>query len=96
MGPAQFIPSTWILYKDRVKAITGKPADPWSIKDSFLAAALYLADYGAKKQTYNAEWKAAMIYFSGTTNKRYRFYGDSVIRITKQYEKDIKEIEGTN
>jgi len=93
MGPAQFIPSTWVLYRDKVKAITGKPADPWDIKDAFLAAALYLADYGAAQQTYNAEWKAAMIYFSGTTNTKYRFYGDSVMKIASQYEEDIKTIE---
>ncbi len=93
MGPAQFIPSTWMIYKDRVKKITGQPADPWNIKDSFLAAALYLADYGATQQTYNAEWKAVMIYFSGTTNTRYRFYGDSVMAITKQYTEDIEALE---
>jgi len=93
MGPAQFIPTTWILYRDKVKAITGKAADPWNIRDAFLAAALYLADYGATKQTYNAEWKAVMIYFSGTTNIKYRFYGDSVMKITSQYEEDIKIIE---
>jgi membrane-bound lytic murein transglycosylase B len=93
MGPAQFIPSTWVLYRDKVKAITGKAADPWDIKDAFLAAALYLADYGAAQQTYNAEWKAAMIYFSGTTNTKYRFYGDSVMKIASQYEEDIKTIE---
>lgn len=94
MGPAQFIPSTWVLYKDRVKEITGKAADPWNIKDSFLAAALYLADYGAKNRDYNSEWRAAMIYFSGSTNSRFRFYGDSVIATAKQYEQDIKELEG--
>lgn len=93
MGPAQFIPSTWMLYKDRLAEIIGKPADPWKINDAFLAAALYLSDYGAAKQTYNAEWKAAMIYFSGSTNVRYRFYGDSVMAITAQYEQDIKQIE---
>jgi membrane-bound lytic murein transglycosylase B len=93
MGPAQFIPSTWVLYRDKVKAIIGKAADPWNIKDAFLAAALYLADYGAAKQTYNSEWKAAMIYFSGTTNTKYRFYGDSVMKIASRYEEDIKTIE---
>lgn len=104
MGPAQFIPSTWaypyssptkVSYKDRVKEITGKvTADPWDIKDAFLAAALYLGDYGAKKQTPNDEWRAAMVYFSGSTNTRYRFYGDSVLSIAKQYEADIAELEG--
>jgi len=93
MGPAQFIPSTWVLYKDRVKGITGKPADPWNIKDAFLAAALYLADSGAAKRTYEAEWKAAMIYFSGSTDSRFRFYGDSVLKIAKGYEDDIMAIE---
>jgi len=93
MGPAQFIPATWIRYRDRVKEITGKPADPWDIKDAFLAAALYLADYGAKNQTRDAEWKAAMIYFSGSTKTKYRFYGDSVLSIAARYEEDIKAIE---
>lgn len=93
MGPAQFIPSTWMKYRERVSQITGKMADPWNIKDAFLGAALYLADFGAAKKTYDAEWKAAMIYFSGTTNKRYKFYGDSVMAIAKRYEEDIKVLE---
>jgi len=93
MGPAQFIPSTWMIYKDEIEKITGEAADPWSIKDSFLAAALYLADYGATKQTYNAEWRAAMIYFSGSTNTRYRFYGDSVMAIAQNLAKDIETLE---
>lgn len=99
MGPAQFIPSTWAIYKERVKKITGKAADPWNIKDAFLASALYLGDYGAAKQTYNGEWKAAMIYFSGTSRRTkyngYGFYGDSVMKIVARYEQDIKEIEKT-
>ncbi len=97
MGPAQFIPSTWMIYKDKVKEITGKVADPWNIKDAFLAAALYLVDYGAAKQTYDAEWRAAMIYFSGTSRRTryngYGFYGDSVMKIAAGYEDDIKALE---
>lgn len=93
MGPSQFIPSTWIIYRERVKQITAKPADPWNIKDAFLAAGLYLSDYGAAQQTYNAEWKAAMIYFSGSTNPRYSFYGNSVMAIAKDLQKDIDTIE---
>jgi len=92
MGPAQFIPSTWMLYREKVKSTTGRPADPWNIRDAFLAAAFYLADYGAANRTYNDEWKAAMIYFSGSTNSRYRFYGDSVMNIAGQYEEDIKQV----
>lgn len=91
MGPAQFIPSTWMIYRDRARAITGS-ADPWNIRDSFVAAGLYLADYGAAKKTPEGEWRAAMIYFSGSTNSKYSFYGDSVLRIAKGYEEDIKTI----
>lgn len=94
MGPAQFIPSTWMNYRDRIKAITGKPADPWNIRDAFLATGLYLSDYGAKSQTYDGEWKAAMIYFSGSTNKKYRFYGDNALKIAAGYADDIAAIEG--
>jgi len=90
MGPAQFIPSTWMIYKDEVSKITGNnPANPWDIRDAFVAAALYLAKWGATKQTRDAEWRAVMIYFSGSTNTLYRFYGDSVLAIADRYEKDI-------
>jgi len=93
MGPAQFIPSTWAIYKDRLEKILGQKANPWNINDAFMATALYVSDYGATKQTYNAEWRAAMIYFSGSTNTRYRFYGDSVVALTKKYEREIEAIE---
>lgn len=94
MGPAQFIPSTWMIYKDRIEATTGrKPADPWNITDAFIAAALFVKDYGASSQKENDEWRAAMIYFSGSTNTKYRFYADSVLSIAEKYEQDIKDME---
>ncbi|MDD5760705.1 MAG: hypothetical protein PHF45_01475 [Candidatus Pacebacteria bacterium] len=94
MGPAQFIPSTWMIYKDQVSQITGnKPANPWDIRDAFVAAALYLAKWGATQQTREAEWRAAMIYFSGSTNTKYRFYGDSVMAIADKYEQDISYLK---
>ena len=92
MGPAQFIPSTWIGYKEKVSAITGKsPADPWDIRDAFMAAALLLKNNGADA-TRDGQWKAAMRYFSGSTNTRYRFYGDNVLTLTAKYEQDIKDL----
>ncbi len=92
MGPAQFIPSTWMGYKDKVTAITGKPANPWDIRDAFLAAAIKLTAGGANG-TYQGEWNAAMRYFSGSTNTRYRFYGDSVMEIAKKYEADVATLK---
>ena len=93
MGPAQFIPSTWVLFKHQVAAVTGKPADPWNIKDAFLAGGFLLKDAGAAAQTYNKEWCAAMVYFSGSCYSGYNFYGDSVMNLTAQYEKDIEEMD---
>ena len=97
MGPAQFIPSTWMMYEDRITDIKGSPADPWKIADAFLATAVYLSDHGATKQTYEHEWCAALSYFAGScslTNQiRYEFYGDSVMSLVNQYEKDIQNIE---
>jgi len=91
MGPAQFLPSTWMRYKSKIEQITGeKPADPWNIRDAFLAAALYLKDYGAASQKYKDEWRAALIYFAGGIKYKFRFYADSVMSLAKQYEKDIE------
>ena len=92
MGPAQFIPSTWMGYKAKVSTITGKsPADPWDIRDAFMAAALLLKNNGADS-TKDGQWKAAMRYFSGGTNTKYRFYGDNVLTLTAKYEQDIKDL----
>jgi len=90
MGPAQFIPSTWKLYEDKLKAILGKEPNPWAIKDAFLAAGLYLKDLGASSQKYQDEWRAALKYFSGTLNKKYSFYANSVMSFASRFENDIK------
>jgi len=91
MGPAQFIPSTWIGYAGKITQITGKASDPWNISDAFIAAALKLTHDGADGST-DGNWAAAMRYFSGSTNLAYRFYGDQVIARAKEYEREIKEI----
>lgn len=87
MGPAQFIPSTWMGYKNKVAAITGKSANPWDIRDAFLAAAIKLGHDGATSK--EGEWAAAMKYFSGSTNVKFRFYGDNVIARAEKYQEDI-------
>lgn len=91
MGPAQFIPSTWVAYAPKVSAITGAPANPWVIKDAFIAAAIKLVAGGADG-TYQGEWNAAMRYFSGGTNSAYSFYGDEVMATTAKYQADLTTI----
>jgi membrane-bound lytic murein transglycosylase B len=92
MGPAQFIPSTWAGYADKVAKATGQAvANPWDIRDAFAAAAIKLSADGANG-TYQGDWDAAMRYFSGSTNPRYRFYGDNVMATTAKYQTDISSL----
>ncbi len=66
MGPAQFLPTTWLRFDDRVSALTGhNPPNPWNTEDAFTAAAIFLADGGASSQTRSGEIAAARIYISG-------------------------------
>jgi len=92
MGPAQFLPTTWLNYKDQVAKVTGhNPPSPWDIDDSFTAAAIKLAAAGANQKTPEAEWKAAMIYFAGNNwgKKIYSFYGDSVMDLAQTIQDQL-------
>lgn len=93
MGPAQFIPSTWILYKDRIAKVTGhNPPNPWDPGDAFVASALLLSDNGADRGTFGAERLAALRYFAGwknAENPSYAFYGDEVMELTTFYQNQI-------
>ncbi|PIP73081.1 MAG: hypothetical protein COW88_03175 [Candidatus Lloydbacteria bacterium CG22_combo_CG10-13_8_21_14_all_47_15] len=90
MGPAQFIPSTWILFEDKVSALTGhNPPNPWDTEDAFMASALLLKDNGAAKGTYSAERLAALRYLAGwknATKPAYAFYGDDVMALAEKYQ----------
>lgn len=66
MGPAQFIPTTWLLFESRVAELTGhNPPNPWNVEDAFTASAIFLADSGARLQTRQGELQAARTYISG-------------------------------
>ncbi len=93
MGPAQFIPTTWILYEAAVANLTGhRPPSPWNIEDAFTASGLMLAQSGADKQTYAAESKAAKIYIAGgrwSTSLTARIYAKNVMAEAARIQKDI-------
>ncbi len=93
MGPAQFIPSTWVLYEERIAEATGhNPPNPWEPSDAFMACAILLMDNGADKGTFAAERLAALRYLAGWTNatkKAYAFYGDDVMELAAKYQQQI-------
>ncbi len=96
MGPAQFLPNTWLSYEGDIARLTGhNPPNPWDIGDAFTACAYKLSKAGAGAQTYDAEWKAAQIYFAGRrwNNPRYYFYGDSVMELATQFQKQVDILE---
>lgn len=67
MGPAQFIPSTWMIFKDRIAKMIGVDmANPWRAKDAFMASAIYLTDLGAVAGSFTGERNAACRYYSGS------------------------------
>lgn len=64
MGPSQFIPSTWILLKDRVASAFGiNTSDPWNPEHAFTASAFYLTDLGAVNGSYTGEIRSACKYY---------------------------------
>lgn len=93
MGPAQFIPSTWVLYQDRITNLTGhNPPNPWEPEDAFMAAGILLKDNGAAKKTYESERFAALCYLAGCKNAKksaYAFYGNDVMELAEKYQKQI-------
>ena len=96
MGAAQFMPMTWLLYENKVAALTGNnPPSPWAAKDAFAASAIKLSGDGASAKNYNAEWKAAMIYLAGGNwaKSAYRFYGDAVMDLAGDFQEQIDLLE---
>ncbi len=97
MGPAQFIPSTWMLYKERLATITGtNPPNPWDARTAIFATSLLMLDNGADKGTRAAERLAALRYFAGWGNANkaaYAFYGDGVMEFADDYQRDIDILE---
>lgn len=93
MGPAQFIPSTWMGYREEVTRLTShNPANPWSIEDAFVAAAAKLAKDGANSQTRAGEIAASKRYYCGSATSRKSScinYANSVQRLASEIAKNL-------
>ena len=95
MGPAQFIASTWMIFKDRMAtALKVKTPNPWEPEHAFMASSMYLSDLGASTQQYSAERNAACRYYSGRAcdpNGINITYGTQVMaKAAKRHETIIK------
>jgi len=93
MGPAQFIPSTWMGYAAEVARIVGKTvANPWDIRDAFTASGLKLARAGATAKTRAAEVAASKAYYSGNSKcstAACNSYANAVQRVAAELEQNL-------
>lgn len=93
MGPSQFIPSTWEMYKGKVATALGKSAaNPWIARDAIMATAMLMKANGATAGEA-AERNAACRYYSGRSCDGKKplnsFYGNSVMALTRTVQADI-------
>ena len=93
MGPAQFIPSTWMGYRDEVANLTGHSLpNPWNVEDAFIAAATKLSKDGASSQTRAGEIAASKRYYCGSATSAKSScinYANSVQRLADEIEKNL-------
>jgi len=83
MGPAQFIPSTWEGYQNRIANAVGVSVpNPWNPAHAFMASGIFLTDLGAGSGGYTAERRAALQYYAGGNwqSPGVQFYGDQVLQ----------------
>ncbi len=96
MGPAQFIPSTWVLYADRVGTMLGNALpNPYDPRTAAFATALLMKDNGADAGTTASERLAALRYFAGwkyASNPAYAFYGNDVMDLAAKFQGDINVV----
>jgi len=111
MGPAQFIASTWDMYKNLILKITGNnPPNPWNNSDAFVATALYLKDnynssacikyandnsHISPKQKLQERCAAAKYYAGGNWYVHRWDYGDPVAERADKFAEEIKILDAS-
>ena len=90
MGPAQFLPTTWLRFSNRVADLTGHtPPNPWSVEGAFTASAVFLAQAGATSQTNAGELAAAKTYISGNprcTKSICKVYSKRILSLSRDID----------
>ena len=93
MGPAQFIPSTWKLFINRIASATGHAVpNPWAPEDAFMASGMYLTDLGASGSSVAAQSRAACKYYGSGGGSC--TYSKSVINLKNSIQADIDVLNG--
>lgn len=87
MGPAQFIPSTWKIFINRLQVALGHYPNPWEPEDAFMASSMYLTDLGGVGLSVNAQNIAACKYY-GSGGKSCS-YSRSVMALKAKIQADI-------
>ena len=89
MGVAQFMPTTWMAYRDQVAALTGNnPPNPWNHKDAFMASAIKLSNGGANQRTEIGERTAYAKYLGGSRYSKWVYHSvtNYVINLTNKFQ----------
>lgn len=94
MGPSQFIPTTWELFKNKIaNALNLSVANPWEPKHAIMATSIYMSELGADNGGYTAERNAACRYYSGrpcgSGSMNNTFYGNSVLKIAQNIQENM-------
>ncbi len=92
IGYTQFLPATWLQYKNQAVAILGHEPNPWNTGDALMMSALYLKSVGGASN----EKEAACKYFAGpgnscSTNSGINTYGDGVMGRKLSLQKQIDQ-----
>ena len=88
MGIPQFMPDTWMEYKDEISEIVGTDnPDPWNVRHGVLAMALKVADVpGVVEHDVWAERNASKMYLSGSTSSQYEWYASQIQYWARNYK----------
>lgn len=106
MGPAQFMPNTWLGYRRSVERVLSiSPASPFRNQDAFIASGLYLSEAIRRcKTVFSSEydiWRCAGAkYYAGlnittdtTLTRHMNGYGLRVAKRAQQFQEDIDTLD---